>query len=115
MSDNKSDILNKLQNAADDNIDLDYDLSIDDEDFDVFSTNDRSALTFEDDAENTSKLVSKAADDSDNLIGDAVAAHKKNEMELAKKAIEAEKQRERENVDQRLVYAKTKTDAELEE
>lgn len=115
MSDNKSDILNKLQNAADDDIDLDYDLSIDDEDFDVFSTNDRSALTFEDDAENTSKHVSKAADDSDNLIGDAVAAHKKNEMELAKKVIEAEKQRERENVDQRLVYAKTKTDAELEE
>ena len=107
----KSDILNMLHDAADDELDIDLDISLDDEDEAVFG----EAVTADslDDAELFGEDAVKAEDDE--LFAKAMQMHKKDEMDKARAVIEEEKQARAEKTDPRYSYAKTKTDAELEE
>ena len=105
----KSDILNMLQDAADDNVDIDYDISLDEEDDAIFG----EAVT--DEALNDDGLFGEDAQDDDRIFEKAMQMHKKEELDKAREAIEEEKKKEAEKTDPRYSYAKTKTDAELEE
>ncbi len=108
----KSDILNMLHDAADDKLDIDFDISPDDEDEAVFG----EAVTAEalEDDELFGEVSASGAED-DKLFEKAMQMHKKEEMDKAREAIEEEKRLEAEKTDPKYSYAKTKTDAELEE